>query len=141
MSSTDPKLHDEPAVETIALAGEHRLELALGRDRERDVIRLLTPDRTVGLAITITKQGISLQVTGADVSLATTGKLSLSAEELHLHGRSAVAITSEGDASMRVTGDLSTEARIQNIRARLGNVNVTANDDVKLVGERIKLNA
>jgi hypothetical protein len=37
-------------------------------------------------------------------------------------------------------GDLKTEARIQEIRARLGNVNVSANDDVRIDGERVMVN-
>lgn len=125
-------------VETIALAGKHVLEVV--RNGEENVLRVLTADRSAGLSITITTQGISLQVAGADVVLQTTGKLAIDAGELSLHGRKGVAITSDGDASLTAAGDFSSEARIQNIRARLGNVNVVANDDVKLNGERIKLN-
>ncbi len=125
-------------VDTIALAGRHVLEVV--RDGEQNVLRVLTADRSAGLLITIDARGISLQVSGADVVLQTAGKLAIDAEELSLHGRKAVAITSDGDATLKATGDLSSEARIQNIRARLGNVNVVANDDVKLNGERIRLN-
>jgi uncharacterized protein (DUF2345 family) len=136
----DAAAPDEAAasVETIALAGKHVLEIV--RNGEQNVLHLLAPDRSAGLSITITAQGISLRVAGADVVLQTTGKLAIDAEELSLHGRRGVAITTDGDATIRAQGDLSSEARIQNIRARLGNVNVTANDDVKLSGERIKLN-
>jgi len=31
-------------------------------------------------------------------------------------------------------------ARVQNIKADLGNVNVTANDDVSINGERVRVN-
>lgn len=125
-------------VETIALAGKHVLEVV--KDGEQNVLRVLTPDRSAGLSITIDARGISLQVAGANVVLQTAGKLAIDAEELSLHGRKGVSITSDGDATLKATGDISSEARIQNIRARLGNVNVVANDDVKLNGERIKLN-
>lgn len=37
-------------------------------------------------------------------------------------------------------GDIATRAREQVIEARLGDVRVKANDDVKLNGERIRLN-
>ena len=130
---------ESAAVETLALAGHHVLEVE--RSAGKDVLRVLTPDRAAGLSITITSQGISVQVGGADVLLQTTGKLAIDAGELSLHGKQGVSITSGGDATLKVAGDLHSEARIQNIRARLGNVNLSANDDVKLTGERIKLNS
>jgi len=126
-------------VETIRLVGDHALEVV--RDPEKNVLRVLTPDRKAGLSITITPQGISLHVAGGDLTLATDGALAIQAEELALHGRRGVSISSDGDATLRAAGDIHSEGRIQNIRARLGNVNVKANDDVKLDGERIKLNA
>lgn len=130
---------ERPAdVATIALTASHMLEVA--RAEGRDVLRVLTPDGRAGVHITITPQGIALHVAGGDLTLRSDGALNLQAETLALHGKRGVSITSEGDARMEVTGDLTTEARIQNIRARLGNVNVTANDDVKLAGERIRLN-
>jgi hypothetical protein len=35
---------------------------------------------------------------------------------------------------------LDSQARIQNITAVLGNVNVKANDDVRMNGERVRMN-
>lgn len=140
MTDHDPtaRREDAPPTETISLTGKHVLELI--RTDEGDVLHVLTPDRSAGISITVNAQGISLHVAGADVVLRSTGKLAIDAEELSLHGRKGVALTTGGDATVRAEGDLSSEARIQNIRARLGNVNLTANDDVKLIGERIRLN-
>jgi hypothetical protein len=41
---------------------------------------------------------------------------------------------------LQASGDLHSEARIQNVTATLGDVNVRANDDVKLSGERVRVN-
>lgn len=46
----------------------------------------------------------------------------------------------EGDLKLQVAGDLHSEARVQNVTATLGDVNVRANDDVKMIGERIRMN-
>jgi hypothetical protein len=72
--------------------------------------------------------------------LQATGDLAVSAGRLALHGRDGVAITSDGDVTVQTPGDLSTSARSQNITAELGNVNVKANDDVKINGERVLVN-
>lgn len=125
-------------VETIALTASHVLEVT--RSEGHDVLRLLTPDRKAGIHITITPQGIALHVAGGDLTLQSDGPMRIQADTLALHGKRSVSITSDGDARVEVAGDLTSEARVQNIRARLGNVNVSANDDVKLTGERIKLN-
>ena len=47
-----------------------------------------------------------------------------------------------GAAGMKLaaTGDMQLEARVQDITATQGNVNVKANDDVCLHGERVKVN-
>lgn len=134
--AAEPVLPSSP--EVLALAHEHVLEIE--RSAEDQILRIRTPDGRAGLAITITSAGIRLDVTGGDLTLHTQGALSIDAEELSLHGRKSVAISTTGDATLRAEGDLHTEGRIQNIRARLGNVNVQANDDVKLLGERVRLN-
>ncbi|NVB37693.1 hypothetical protein G6O69_07600 [Pseudenhygromyxa sp. WMMC2535] len=130
---------DAAGTEEIALHGEHTLEIR--RSAEQDLLEVTGPTGVAGLCISIDAEGISLQVTGTKVTLATRGALAIRADELALHGNRGVTITSDADASFRAAGDIHTEGRIQTIRARLGNVNVEANDDVKLEGERIKLNA
>ncbi len=125
-------------VQTIPVGHGHVLELQQGAGD--NVLRIVGPDGGAGLSITIGPAGIRVDVKGGDLSLHAEGAIAIDAERLALRGRSGVTIESDGDASLRVAADLSTEARIQNIRARLGNVNVQANDDVKLLGERIRLN-
>jgi hypothetical protein len=125
--------------ETLTLLGGH--ELTVERGTETNVLRVVRPDGAVGISITITAQGISLTLAGADLLLETTGKLAVRADSLSLHGERGVSVTTGGDAVFRAEGDMHSEARIQNIQATLGNVNVRANDDVKLDGERIRLNS
>ena len=47
---------------------------------------------------------------------------------------------SPANASLVVAGDLETYARVQHHTATLGNVNIRANDDVRLNGERVRMN-
>ena len=57
-----------------------------------------------------------------------------------IHGRRDVSISSGGDATVEAAGDLETFARAQHHTANLGNVNIRANDDVRLNGERVRMN-
>jgi hypothetical protein len=97
-------------------------------------------DGRVQLSITLTADGPVLRLEGTGLKIQTAGTLALDAEQIALHGRRGVAISSGGDASITVAGDLEARARIHNIVAELGNVNVRANDDVKLNGERVMMN-
>ena len=62
------------------------------------------------------------------------------ADRVAIHGREGVAITTDGDVAIVAAGDLETRARTQTIAAELGDVRVVANDDVRLTGERIRMN-
>jgi hypothetical protein len=74
------------------------------------------------------------------LQMRSQGKLTLDGDKVTIRGREELRLESGGEAHITVTGDLHSEARIQTIRATLGNVNLKANDDVKLRGERILLN-
>ena len=125
------------ATRALRLVGDQQLVI---EDRERsNLIVLRGPDQRVSLTIEVTEKGPMLRFDGPALEIQTTGPLSLNAETLSLHGRQGLSLSSGGDAEIRATGDLTVSARIQNIRAELGNVNVTANDHVCLVGERVLL--
>ena len=127
-----------PECETIELTGDH--QLTIERRVSDSVLRILSPSGSVSLTIELTADGPILRFDGLNVRIESSGDLAIGARRLALHGREAVSITTDGDAAVRAAGDLTTEARVQNISARLGNVNVKANDDVRLRGERVKLN-
>jgi hypothetical protein len=106
---------------------------------DSNVLRLLGQNGEVCLSIEVTPAGPLLRFDGG-LLLEATGGLAVCAQQVAIHGREGVAISSGGDARIDVAGDLETQARIQNITAVLGNVNVKANDDVKLNGERVMVN-
>jgi large exoprotein involved in heme utilization and adhesion len=125
--------------------GVARLELVGGqqlvveRGGETDVITLVAPSGDITFSLRVTPGGPVLRFERG-LTIEASGELELAGRRVAIRGEDSVSIESGGDAAIEVAGDLSTSARIQNIRARLGNVNVKANDDVKVVGERILLN-
>lgn len=130
---------DRPALpETLELPG--RQVLVVERNPGDATLRILSPEGEARLTISVTEAGPVLHVEGRAVSIQVSGDLAIESEHLALRGRKGLSLESGGDAHLAAAGDLNTEARIQTHRARLGNVNLEANDDVKLTGERIRLN-
>jgi hypothetical protein len=87
----------------------------------------------------LTPAGPVLRFEGS-LLLEASGGLAVDAQRVAIHGREGLSLTSGGNARIEIAGDLDSQARIQNITAVLGNVNVKANDDVRMNGERIKMN-
>ena len=126
------------AVQVVDLRGDQQLVIDQGPQEDR--LMITSADGRVSLTITITEQGPVLHLEGSGLMIRTDGDLAINAKSLAIHGRDGIALTSGGDAHISAAGDLTTTARIQNITAELGNVNVQANDDVKIDGERILMN-
>jgi hypothetical protein len=128
----------ETQTEAIELIGNQKL--LVERRPAENTLKLLSRDGQLRLSIKITEEGPVLRFEGPSLTVESSGDLAVNVQRLLLHGREGVAISSGADASVYAVGDLKSEARIQDITARLGNVNVKANDDVRLRGERIRLN-
>ncbi len=125
-------------IQTLSLVGKQKL--VLERRPGQNVLQIISSEGQVTLTVQITPAGPVLRFEGSGLMIQTAGALAIDAECVAIHGREGLALTSGGDAKISVAGDLDTEARIQNITAFLGNVNVKANDDVKLNGERVMMN-
>ncbi|MGK3996545.1 hypothetical protein [Sorangium sp. So ce1024] len=125
------------ASRTLTLAHGHSLVVEGGQERNR--LQLVDPSGAAHLEISIGPEGIRLEVRGAGLSLATTGALAIEADTVSLHGKNGISLTTEGDARVEAAGRLETVGRSQLIRSARGNVRVQANDDVEVVGERVRL--
>lgn len=117
-------------------------------DRHHGELRLLQRDQTVALSISITDQGLVLNLNALQLNIHALEQLNLSAAKVNIEATERLSLKTAGDFVHTVGNDSHTDiagdnyhtARVQNIRAELGNVNVKANDDVRLNGERVKLN-
>ena len=119
---------------------------ASGPAEDRLVVR--APDGEVELAIRLTSEGPVLSVRGAQLELYASQTLRLSCDRLELESRSDARLDIGGDLrtivggarSETIMGRSETEAHAAALRARRGNVEIQANDDVRIDGERIWLN-
>ena len=129
---------DEPTQEIVGLTGQQRL--LVQRSPDGDLVQFLSPDGAVTLSVSLTEKGPVLRFEGAALVLQAAGSLAIEAERLSLHGKQGVTLSTEGDLELQATGDLHSVARIQTVTATRGDVKLRANDDVTMVGERIRMN-
>jgi uncharacterized protein (DUF2345 family) len=123
---------------TLALA--HGQRLSMEQAPAGDVLRLIAADgKTTTLTVLITPAGPVLQFSGG-LAIQTQGDIAVSGRQIALHGRESVSISTGGDLDLHAERDLHSTARIQNLTAELGNVNLKANDDVRIDGERVLVN-
>lgn len=127
--------------ESQELQGEDRH--LQGEDRqlqEEDRVRLLEADGTTCLTIRVGAGGTVIELGGGPVALNVEGDLAISSRRLHLHGREEVAISSDADIRVEAAENSSIRAKRQEIVSTRGNLKASANDDVLIDGERIRMN-
>lgn len=115
---------------------EERVDHAQDEDR----VRLLDADGTTNLTIRVGAGGTVIELGGGPVALNVEGDLAISSRRLLLHGREEVAITSEENVTVEARENASLRAKRQEIVSTRGNLKASANDDVIINGERIRMN-
>ncbi len=113
-----------------------------------DMIEIVAPDGALCLSIRLDLSGPVVEVRAASLRVATEGDLVLDCERFEVNAREDICLISaggiaqdaHGDVVIRADGEIATEAAGQQHRARRGNVDIRANDDVMLDGERVMLN-
>ena len=126
-----------PIEQDIDLPGGQRLQVSV---EGGDTILKVNAEGKTMVNIRITRDGAELNFEDG-IQVRTQGDLMLDGDRVTFRAREELRLESGGEVSICAQGDLNTEGRIQNIRAKLGNVNVKANDDVRLRAERIFLNS
>jgi len=105
-----------------------------------NVLNIIDSDGIVSLSIHLTKEGPVVRIAGGALTIQAEGNLTIDAERVAIHSQKGMALTTGGNFHIEAAGDLHSKARIQTITADLGNVDIKANDDVTLDGERIRMN-
>ncbi len=114
----------------------------------RSELRLVDESKNVLLTIQMSPSGLILNLNAFQLNFNALDKIAFSAREISMEARENMTLKTGGDLSQVVQGNSETHvdgdsiqtARIQKITAELGNVEIKANDDVKIDGERVKLN-
>lgn len=123
---------------SVTLAGDHRLVVTRGT--EEDVLQVKGSDGRVHVEVVVTDTGTSIRLEGEDVQIRSSGRLSLDGESVAIRGRDGVSLQSGADMEVDAAGVIRSEAHAQRLIARRGDTTIYANDDVRLDGERIRMN-
>jgi hypothetical protein len=138
-----------PSTSDVEWTSQHtQRRVLLRRGAGDDRIVVCAPDGAVELAVRLTATGPVLEFRGASLELTATKNVSVRCERFIVDATDAVALNSGGDMSQRAGGDSLIEAAGQSklvanaveVTASTGNVEVRANDEVVIEGERIWLN-
>lgn len=113
--------------------------LSIEHKEQGSLIRLLDDANGEPLCLEIGPSGPVLHL-DAGLTIAVTGELRFNARRVNIHGQDEVKLHSQGAICLHSDGDMFTESRELRMRARLGDIRMSANDDIKLSGERIRLN-
>lgn len=115
------------------------LELASGRSvvcrsaaDSCDEVTIHGPAGEVLLEVVLTPAGPVLRFHAAEVQLDCKGSFKVRCESFD--------VQATGDIVQQAGGTLRAESNEMSLEARRGNVDVRANDDVNLNGERVRLN-
>jgi len=117
-------------------------------DNGSDVVQVRNAEGLTLFTIEITEQGTNLNIGAKNINLIAEDKLYLSGNEITIDSNKKTVLMSRGDYENKIEGNHNTEtkgdsinvAKTHLIKASLGDVKLKANDDIKLNGERVKLN-
>lgn len=98
-----------------------------------EVLELLTPDGPLCLTIHLAKDGPRVEIHCAELHLRADKRLRLEGEHVEVHARSSL--------ELRSGGAVTSTAFEHHIESTHGEIRLTANDDVAVEGERIRLNS
>lgn len=119
------------------LAGDRRLEVSEVEGESRLIVR--SPSGDPELEIIVTANGPVLR-TSKPLTIETESDLALRGKRVSIEGQDTVDIRSHGRVRIDADGPVQSVGLTQEVRARAGNVDLKANDDVRAQGERIRLN-
>ena len=117
-------------------------------DKENQQLRLINKQEISQLVICIKEEGLVINLNACQININASDQLNLLANKINIEATERIRLKSSGNIVQEIGKDFLTEvggtnkmiAEVHRITATLGNVEIKANDDVRLDGERIKLN-
>lgn len=134
------------APRVLALASGHRVEIEEHRAGETLTIR--SSGGQAMLSVRLTDAGPVVTLSGAALEIAAAGSIALRCDHFDVRaGSASIDVAGDlvervgGNATRQATGTSTLAARSVGIDAAPGGVSITANDDVDVKGERVRLNS
>lgn len=128
-------------------------QLVLGHGRtlvvDEQLLSITDANGVLELAIELRADGPLVRVRAAQLRVETDGDITLGCQRFAVDARDGIRLTTDGDLSSSVAGDIACragglahwEGRDVRVRARRGETQIEAHDDVRIDGERVLLNS
>jgi hypothetical protein len=117
-------------------------------DVDHELVTVTAPDGRLCLSIALGADGPVVEVRAQSLRFASQGLLRLDCERLEINAARETALRTgaltqvvAGEVRTRAGGAVDVEAHSHRLRSRLGDIQLSANDDVSLDGERVLLNS
>ena len=138
-------MNDRDSTTSISLPGGRSIALT----DDKRALRIADQHGVIELEIELSETGPIVRARAAALHVETSGPLSLGCERFELRAREGIRMTSDGDLTASVGGDLDCragrharwEGQSVRVRASRGEAQLEATDDVRIDGERISLNS
>ncbi len=122
--------------------------LAIHNEDNGDVIKVRNAKGLVLFTIEVSTAGATLNIEAENICISAANKLNITGKEVHIASEKQLNLKSNGNLDQQVKGNktITTDgdnietAKTQQLNAYLGDIKLKANDDIKLNGERVKLN-
>jgi len=131
-------MHEQENKQVIGLVENQKL--VIESHLIHNDLNIIGPDGSVTLTVHVSKNGPVVQIDAGRLAIDVKGDLKINAGRITINGQEEIALSTAGNIRIDAAGDLSSSARAQSVEAKLGNVDIKANDDVTFDGERIKMN-
>jgi hypothetical protein len=130
---------------------KEQLALSHGRTLSLDaqLLSIIDANGVLELAIELRADGPLVRVRATQLRVQTEGEIAVSCQRFAVDASDGIRLTTEGDFTSSVAGDVSCragglahwEGRDVRVRARRGETQIEAHDDVRIDGERVLLNS
>ena len=139
-------------VNTVDEKSSSRIKLSYGNsliiDNITNEVVVLTSRNEIQLRIQSTKDGLIVNLSAEKLQIQAAEEINFTSKKISIEATEQIKIKSRGnlisevgkDALTEVGGTNKSKAAIQKIAASLGNIELKANDYVKLDGESVLLN-
>jgi hypothetical protein len=137
----------ENATDLVAPVTGRRVLICRDADDDAEAVEIRAPDGRIELRIRLTDEGPVLCLDAVRLQLAAE-EVAVSCDRFAVDARSAVEMhtqgeyrqRSHGDATVQSRGDLRLSGQSTELGATFGELRLHANDDVRVNGERVRLN-
>lgn len=146
-------MSEDQETTSISLTGGR--SLAIGDQAK--TLSIHSPQGEIEIEIELRDTGPIVRVRAAALQVETRGELALECERFKVRARDGIHLASQGDIRLAGTGDIKASARGDldmrasgqahwegkgvRIRARKGEAQIEASDNVRVEGERVLLNS